>query len=80
MHKNLGVCFLRMGEAEIAAGHLRSATEIMERPDRETVELMQVAENDPMKGIDRAVDRSEISAADRPMWEAFEDLGAAPTR
>lgn len=81
VHKNLGVCYLRIGEAGVAQEHLQAAVQYQETRDRETEQLAQLAETNPRQALDRDVNRSEVSSADRPMWEAFEDAeAAAPQR
>ncbi len=81
VHKDLGICYLRIGEAGVAQEHLQSAQELMDQPDHETEELARAAAKDPKQELDRAVDRSSVSPAERPMWEAFEDdQAAAPQR
>lgn len=77
IHKNLGVCYLRMGESGLATQHLTTAASLLEQ-DREAVELLQMAQMDPSKALDREVDRSQIPDYQRPMWEAFEELSTAP--
>jgi tetratricopeptide (TPR) repeat protein len=74
-HQNLAVCHLRLGEAAIAAKHMRRAMALTEDPDAETRRLAQVAETNPELELDRTVTGAQIADHERPMWEAFEDQG-----
>lgn len=79
-HKNLGVCLLRMGEAQAAIGYLESASELAENTDLEVLDLLALAKNSPDQAIDRTVDARGLKESERPMWEAFEgDKGRQPT-
>ena len=79
VHRNLGVCYLRLGEASNAANHLYEAIALLEgRYDPEAQRLLLIAETDPQLGLDRAVDRQAVQDGDRPLWEAF--APAAPPR
>lgn len=71
IHKNLGVCYLRMGEARAAMRHLDDATKLMTEVDHETKRLVEIAHEQPEAALDRAVDKDAVREADRPMWEAF---------
>ncbi len=79
IHKNLGICYLRLGESDLAVQHLDQASEFMKKRDHSLAQLQIVARNEPEAGLDRAVDRSSIPDHERPMWEAFAELGQAPT-
>lgn len=73
-HQNLGVCHLRLGEAEIAVKHMRRAMALAKDPDVETRRLAEVAETSPEQELDRTVTGAQIADHERPMWEAFEGL------
>ncbi len=77
VHKNLGLCYLRLGESETAMTHLNRAATMVGGGDRETVLLLQTAQANPEEALDRAVDSTEILDSERPMWEAFEDFEPA---
>ncbi len=77
VHKNLGICYLRLGETGLARAHLDSAVVLLEQPGIELRRLVSTASSAPTSELDRAVDRSGIPEFERPMWEAFEDLGSA---
>ncbi len=78
-HKDLGVCLLRMGEAEAAISYLQSAAEMGDGLDFETEGLLATARNTPEEAIDRTVDARGLLDSERPMWEAFEtDAGRRP--
>jgi hypothetical protein len=70
-HKNLGICLLRMGEAQAAVGYLQSAASISKGKDFELENLLAMAKASPAKGLDRTVDSSILHESERPMWEAF---------
>jgi len=81
VHENLGMCYLKMGEADRARQHLAHAVDM--RGDSITVELEQlwrVANNSPELQLDREVEAVEVGDHERPMWEAFEDAAAVPLR
>ena len=78
IHKSLGICYLRLGESDLAVEHLDRAAVFMQRRDYDLGQLQIVARDEPEVGIDRAIDRSSIPDHERPMWEAFEELGQAP--
>jgi len=79
-HKNLGICMMRMGEAQAAIGYLESAAQ-MGGNDTEIAELLATAKTAPDSAIDRTVDSKGLKDSERPMWEAFESRRtAAATR
>ncbi len=78
INKNLGVCYLRTGEAEKASVYLATADRLAEGRDAETARLAQAATIDPASQLDRAVDRSKVDETSRPLWEAFEDVAGQP--
>jgi Tfp pilus assembly protein PilF len=71
IHKNMGICYLRIGETDAAHEHLKSAMNYDKEHDFETEELVRLATQRPEDALDRKVDRSGVKEADRPMWEAF---------
>ncbi len=74
VNKNLGICYLRMGEVGAALTHLNSAVALQgDTIDHETRQLIAVATRDPRAGLDRVTDTLGIKDWERPMWEAFED-------
>ena len=77
-HKNLGVCFLRMGEARAATSHLQSAATLTAGRDFELEKLLATAQDQPSAGLDRTVDSSALRDCERPMWEAFRGVAASP--
>ncbi len=79
VHKNLGVCLLRMGEAQAAIGYLESATQLGNGQDMEIENLIAMAKSQPEQAIDRTVDSRGLKESERPMWEAFDgDKGRRP--
>lgn len=72
MQKNLGTCYLRLGEAAQAVAHLRRATELQVVPDLETERLLAVASVRPEQELDRTADARILKDNERPMWTAFE--------
>lgn len=80
-HKNLGICLLRMGEAQAAMGYLESAALMGGRKDLEIENLLAIAKSAPDQAIDRTVDSKGLKDSERPMWEAFEgDRKTAATK
>jgi len=69
--KNLGVCMMRMGEAQAAIGYLESAAK-MGAPDIEIQDLLATVKTAPDQAIDRTVDSKGLKDSERPMWEAFD--------
>ena len=78
VHKNIGVCYLRMGEQQVALGHFNSAAALGK--DREIQRLVTVAESRPGAGLDRSVNRQAVRDDERPLWEAFYELDAVETK
>lgn len=71
-HKDLGICLLRMGEAQLAISYLQSAAGMTKGGDPEIDSLLAVAKTQPDQAIDRTVDSRGLKDSERPMWEAFE--------
>ncbi len=79
-HKNLGICLLRMGEAQSAIGYLESASQMSKTTDLELENLLAMAKSQPGQAIDRTVDSRGLKDSERPMWEAFDgDKGRPAT-
>lgn len=74
INKNLGVCYLRLGEVGRAQTYLATAERLTNGVDLELSRLTLAAADDPSSQIDRQVDRSKVNESRRPLWEAFEDL------
>ena len=74
-YQNLGVCYLRIGEARQALGCLRTAVAMSERMDPELEMLLATAETKPSAELDRVVGQEGLKDFERPMWEAFEQAG-----
>lgn len=79
VNQGLGLCYLRVGEADKAQAYLTTARNL-DADNRETQRLARAAQEDPRSELDQAVDRSSISEADRPMWEAFDEGGQTRRR
>jgi tetratricopeptide (TPR) repeat protein len=75
IHKNLAMCFLRLGESATAVEHLRSAVSLLKSADDAILNMMRVAKTTPESFLDRAVANSQVEDHQRPMWEAFEGQG-----
>lgn len=71
-HRNLGVCLLRMGEAQSAIGYLESAASMTTGQDLEIENLLAIARSQPEQALDRTVDSRGLKDSERPMWEAFD--------
>jgi len=80
--KQLGLCYLRIGEAGAAVQHLRAARAVADgTTDLEIARLLATAESTPGLELDRTVNPTSIRDASRPLWEAFEEddgFGATP--
>ncbi|HLQ38227.1 MAG TPA: hypothetical protein VK348_10515 [Planctomycetota bacterium] len=77
VHKNLGICYLRIGEIARAAAHLQAAAATCTEPDVEVERLIAVAAARPAQELDRSVNQSGLKDYERPMWEAFDGDAAA---
>ena len=71
LSKNLGVCYLRIGEAGTAVDFLNHAMSLG-ATDSDTELLLTTAMAEPERMLDRAVDMGAVRDSERPMWEAFE--------
>lgn len=71
-YRNLGICYLRIGEAQQAVKCLRNAVELAREPDYEMERLLATAEARPGLELDRTVGTEGLRDHERPMWEAFE--------
>lgn len=80
VHKNLGTCYLRVGEAGRARSHLARAREYTHGVDHELERLTAAAAERPETQLDRAVDRKSIELRERPLWEAFEKAAPRPAK
>ncbi|MGE3171646.1 MAG: hypothetical protein AB7O97_03410 [Planctomycetota bacterium] len=79
-YKNLGICYLRIGESNQAVGCLRTAAGLSTNFDHEIEHLLATAETRPSRELDRVVDHHGLKDFERPMWEAFDDGGQEPRR
>lgn len=75
IHKNLAMCFLRLGESATAVEHLGSAMSLLQGADDAIRNMMRVARTTPESFLDRTVANSQVEDYQRPMWEAFEGQG-----
>ncbi len=72
VHKGLGICYLKVGEASPALHHLETAVDLYgDATDPEADRLLKIALSDPSLGLDRAINRQAVKDHERPMWEAF---------
>lgn len=76
--KNLGLCHLRMGEAERALAMLEAAGRMGK--DAEVASLLEIARREPSLGVDRVADAPKLKDSERPIWEAFGDAPKMPAR
>lgn len=76
-YKDLGICYLRTGEAQTAAQYLSAASQLAPAPDFEVERLLAASGAAPGQEIDRTVSQSGLKDHERPMWEAFEGDGKA---
>lgn len=72
VYKNLGTCYLRIGEAERALTHLRQASGLTTEPDLAVERMLAVAATQPALELDRLVTQAALKDYERPMWEAFD--------
>jgi hypothetical protein len=80
IHKNMAMCFLRLGESATAVEHLASAVSLLKTADQEIRQMARIAKVSPESFLDRTVSVQQLEDHQRPMWEAFEGQGdAAPT-
>ena len=74
VHKDLAVCFLRLGEPGTAIRHLDIAMSKMKEPDADIRRLAYVAVKTPEKELDRTITGAQVADHERPMWEAFDQV------
>jgi hypothetical protein len=74
VYQSMGVCYLRMGEANRALAQLEQAKKLRPGSSVELENLIVTAKNDPSRELDRVVQRTEIREFERPLWEAFDDV------
>jgi hypothetical protein len=79
-YKNLGICYLRIGESDQALNNLQMAASLVDKPDSELMSLLATAETRPDAELDRVVGQTGLKDFERPMWEAFEGPGARRNR
>ena len=78
IHRNLAVCYLRVGEAATALTHIENAVTMLPTLDRETREMAKLAKVRPEAFLDRSVTNAHIEDHELPMWDAFENENEAP--
>lgn len=77
IYKLMGVCYLRVGEADRALAQLQSAKKLRgETVDVDLETLIAAATSDPGRELDRQIDKAEVREFERPMWEVFEQQDA----
>lgn len=79
VHKDLGFCYLRLGEPSMALTHLQTAQQLNVGQDPEITRWTAMANRDPSAGLDREVDRQSLKDYDRPLWEAFAPVRGGET-
>ena len=80
INKNLGICYLRTGEAARAEVYLNTADRLSQGDDMELSRLARAAAEDPSSQLDRAIDKSHVDETKRPLWEAFDDVADDNTK
>ena len=81
IHKNLAVCYLRLGESTTAVQHINTAVGLLKTVDSETREMAKLATTHPGRFLDRAVGNIQVGDHERPMWEAFDgDIKETPVQ
>lgn len=71
IHKNLALCYLRMGEVPAAVSHLETAVDLVQNVDHEVRKMAELAKVSPESFLDRNLGDAQIEDHNRPMWEAF---------
>lgn len=71
VHFYLGVCLMRVGNAEVASEQFRRAMALMGNPSIAKDQLTLLSQN-PKALVDQHVDGIQIPKKNRPMWEAVE--------
>lgn len=77
IHKNLAMCFLRLGESATAIDHLETAVGLLRTMDSEMREMARIARTTPESFLDRTLSNLQVEDHERPMWEAFDGVGGA---
>jgi hypothetical protein len=72
VHKNLGICYLRVGEVAQAEAHLMAAAAAVPDLDFEIERLIAITATEPGSELDRSVTPTSLRDSERPMWEAFD--------
>ncbi len=72
VHKDLALCYLRLGESGTAVQHLEQAVAQLKTVDAETRRMANLAKVKPEAFLDRVV-ADQVEDHQRPMWEAFSD-------
>lgn len=72
IHKDLALCYLRLGESVTAARHLKQAVAKLKTLDSETRRMAHMAKVKPGSFLDRDAS-GQLEDHERPMWEAFVD-------
>jgi len=73
-HRDLGTCYLRLGEHDAAFRHLTRAVELT--GDVESTRLLTRVKRTPGHGLDRKVKPRVLGDHERPLWEAFTEVAA----
>lgn len=71
IHKDLALCYLRLGEVDTAVSHLESAVNLLQSVDHEIQRMAKLAKVRPETFLDRTLGSAEVEDYQRPMWEAF---------
>ncbi len=74
VHKNLAMCYLRLGEAGTAVEHLEKAVDLMHDIDPEIRQMAALAKVKPETFLDRTLSNAQVEEHHRPIWEAFEKV------
>jgi hypothetical protein len=74
MHRNMGICYLRMGETGDALRHLNHALSLGNQRDPETSRLLLFAETAPELELDRVVNPTQVGDHQLPFWEFFQGI------
>ncbi|MCC6673085.1 MAG: hypothetical protein IT458_18615 [Planctomycetes bacterium] len=75
VHKNLGMCYLRLGEVGVGVSNLQTAVQYGLQDDPEIAQMLRNAEAKPTAELDRNVNVGAVRDHERPIWEAFENAG-----
>ncbi|HHI80258.1 MAG TPA: hypothetical protein ENK02_09775 [Planctomycetes bacterium] len=79
IHYYLGICLMRVGNAERASNQFQRSMALLQDPSIAKDQLTLLSQ-DPKSVVDQQIDGMHIPKKNRPMWEAVENSKAKTTR